>query len=180
MNSVPTCYWHTVFNLKQLFMKSLLRNLLLILGCLAAAIPVSYAEKNPKPFVIPELKEWKAGEGSFIPGKGMKIVYPKGEAELQRIAGMLADDWKLLFGEALQVAEGKGAKGDIILALCKDKALGNEGYEMAVSDRIRLPTPQTMGVYWGRAPCSRWRSRPRTGACPKALSATTPITPCAA
>ena len=33
------------------------------------------ASVNPKPFVIPELKEWKGSDGTFVPTEATKIVY---------------------------------------------------------------------------------------------------------
>ena len=94
------------------------------------------ASVNPKPFVIPELKEWKGNEGKFIPTEQTRIVYPKGNSELQRIARMLADDCNTLFNHTPQIVEGKGKKGDLILSLKKDKSLGQEGYAIRVTDRI--------------------------------------------
>ena len=32
------------------------------------------ASVNPKPFVIPELKEWKGSDGAFVPTEATKIV----------------------------------------------------------------------------------------------------------
>lgn len=32
------------------------------------------ASVNPKPFVIPELKEWKGSDGTFVPTEATKIV----------------------------------------------------------------------------------------------------------
>ncbi|WP_455591378.1 family 20 glycosylhydrolase [Bacteroides sp.] len=107
------------------------------------------AAVNPKPFVIPELKEWKGGDGAFVPTGSTRIVCPAGQAELLRIARMLADDCETMFGYKPQVVEGKGGAGDIILSLRKDKKLGNEGYAVKVTDRVQLSAPQPIGVYWG-------------------------------
>ena len=79
------------------------------------------AAQNAKPFVIPELKEWKGGTGELILNEQTRIVYPKNQPELQRIAQMVAEDCKEMFDYKPAVAEGKGQKGDIILALKKDK-----------------------------------------------------------
>ena len=55
-----------------------------------------------KPFVVPELKSWSAGEGTFVPGEELRVAVPSGDAELLRVAGMLAADWETL----LQMADG--------------------------------------------------------------------------
>ena len=107
------------------------------------------AVQNAKPFVIPELKEWKGGTGELILNEQTRIVYPKNQPELQRIAQMVADDCKELFGHTPAIAEGNGQKGDIILALKKDKKLDKEGYAINIGDRIILSAPETVGVYWG-------------------------------
>ena len=107
------------------------------------------AAQNAKPFVIPELKEWKGGAGELTLNEQTRIVYPKNQPELQRIAQMVADDCKEMFNYTLTIAAGKGQKGDIILALKKDKKLGKEGYAINISDRITLSAPEAVGVYWG-------------------------------
>lgn len=107
------------------------------------------AQNNPKPFVIPELKEWKGSTGELILDEQTRIVYPKNRPELQRIAQMVAEDCRELFHHTPTIAEGKGGKGDIVLALKKDKNLGKEGYAISITDRITLTAPEATGVYWG-------------------------------
>lgn len=121
--------------------------LILAVFCLGA-FPVN-AAVNSKPFVIPELKEWKGAAGFFVPTADTRIVCAPGQPELLRIAGMLAADCETMFGYKPQVAEGKGAVGDIILSVRKDKKLGEEGYAVKVTDRVQLSAPQPIGVYWG-------------------------------
>lgn len=110
--------------------------------------PASGAE-NAKPFVIPELKEWKGGDGQFIPSESMRIVYTADQPELMRIAGLFADDYATMFGRRPEVIKGKGAAGDLILSIRADKKLGKEGYEMKITDRLTLTAPEPIGVYWG-------------------------------
>lgn len=121
----------------------------LILAVLLLGAPAVNAAVNPKPFVIPELKEWKGADGAFVPTESTRIVCAPGQPELLRIARMLAQDCETMFGYKPAVAEGKGAAGDIVLSLRKDKKLGAEGYAVKVTDRVQLSAPQPMGVYWG-------------------------------
>lgn len=107
------------------------------------------AQNNPKPFVIPELKEWQGSTGTLTLDEQTRIVYPKNRPELQRIAQMVAEDCRELFHHTPTIAEGKGGKGDIVLALKKDKNLGKEGYAISITDRITLTAPEATGVYWG-------------------------------
>ena len=47
---------------------------LLITFCLMSVTNIQ-AEINQKPFVIPELKEWKGADGDFIPTNTTRITY---------------------------------------------------------------------------------------------------------
>ena len=135
-------------------MKDTVRLLITIL-CLALCCHVAgWAENtsSAKPFVIPELKEWTAGEGSLELPEGFRIAVPSGDAELLRIAGTFALDWEILSGYRPEVTIDNGGKGDIILELKADhqlSAAGGEGYAVSISDRVRLSAPEAMGVFWG-------------------------------
>lgn len=102
--------------------------------------------QNPKPFVIPELKEWQGKEGCFIPTDKSRIVY--GDASLKHVAEAFASDWKTQFGFAMQVVEGKPEEGDFYLTLKNDKKLGEEGYALSVDKSVMVSAPETTGVYW--------------------------------
>ena len=120
--------------------------LLNILAVLALAVT---AAVHPKPFVVPELKEWKGGEGYIALDEGTRLVVPQGEPELKRIAQMLADDYQTMFNIQLQVIEGKAQKGDLSLSLKKDKKLGKEGYEISISEKgVKITAPEAIGLYW--------------------------------
>ena len=130
-------------------MKKLFITCVLLVLCCIGNSSVVLAGVNPKPFVIPELKEWRGGEGFLPLTTETRITYPKGQTDLQRIARMLVADCQELLGYAPQVVEGKARKGDLHLSLKKDKELGSEGYEIRITDRIELSAPQAIGVYWG-------------------------------
>lgn len=115
-----------------------------IITSLLVCIAVQAA--NAKPFVIPELQEWKGGDGLFVPAQGMKIVC--NDATLQNVAAALARDWNTMFGTKPEVVSGKAGKGDISLSLKKDKKLGKEGYSIRIADGIKVCAPETVGAYW--------------------------------
>lgn len=135
-------------------MKDTVRLLITVL-CLALCSHVAGRAENTssaKPFVIPELKEWSAGEGSLELPEGFRVAVPSGDAELLRIAGTFAMDWEILSGYRPEVTIDNGGKGDIILELKADhqlSATGGEGYAVSISDRVRLSAPEAMGVFWG-------------------------------
>ena len=121
---------------------------------LAAAVAAMFSAQaaNQKPFVIPELKEWRGGEGVFSVGAGSRIVCAAGDKgdkqELRQIAGLLAEDAGKMFGVRLEIAAGKGRDGDIVLSLDGDKSLGEEGYEIFAGSRTELSAPTATGLYW--------------------------------
>lgn len=121
---------------------------LLVAFCLFSISQIN-ATINSKPFVIPELKEWKGAEGFFTPSARTRIVCPKNQAELMRIANMMAEDCQTMFGFRPEVVEGKAQRGDLALSLNKNKKLGKEGYTIRITDRIQLAAPEAIGVYWG-------------------------------
>ena len=105
-------------------------SVLLLCGCLEVSAG------NAKPFVVPELKEWKGQDGFFVPGKDMRVVY--GVPELEKVAELFADDYREMFGKRLEVISGKPSDGDIFLTIKKDKKLGKEGYTVSVAKHVRV------------------------------------------
>lgn len=128
-------------------MKSI--NQLLLILCMALTVTAgAHAAVNPRPFVIPELQEWKGSEGVFTPSSHSRIVYSPKNPDLKRIAGAFAEDYNEMFGIKPEVVAGKGEAGDFILALRADKKLGKEGYTVKVTDRVSISAPEEIGVYW--------------------------------
>ena len=152
----------------------------MILVALCLVCPGVSAVVNPKPFVIPELKEWKGAEGAFVPTETTKIVCPANQPELLRIARMLADDCETMFGHKPEVVQGKGGAGDVILAIRADKKLGKEGYTVKVTDRILLTAPESIGVYGEPVRCFRLRNRAKIISSRKVLCVTFRTTLCVA
>ena len=102
--------------------------------------------QNPKPFVIPELKEWVGKTGDFVPTAQTRIVCA--DETLLPVAQNFADDYEALFGVKLEAAVGKARNGDFRLVLKKDKKLGKEGYSIQIGKQVVVSAPETVGVYW--------------------------------
>ena len=119
---------------------------LLVIFCLTGSL--TRAAVNPKPFVVPELKQWTGKDGNFTPGKDARIVCTSQNPELLRIARMFADDYQQMFGQTLSVAQGKATPGDFVLSLSADKKLGGEGYAIKITDRVAISAPTPTGLYW--------------------------------
>ncbi len=105
--------------------------------------------KNEKPFVIPELREWIGGNGNITIDANTKIVYKKGDAQMEKIAQQFAADLKTMFGYEIEAIAGKASKGDISIATKKNNKLGTEGYKIAIDDKVTLTAPTAQGVFWG-------------------------------
>ena len=119
---------------------------LLVIFCLTGSL--TRAAVNPKPFVVPELKQWTGKDGNFTPGKDARIVCTSQNPELLRIARMFADDYQQMFGQTLSVAQGKATSGDFVLSLSAHKKLGEEGYAIKITDRVAISAPTPTGLYW--------------------------------
>ena len=104
-----------------------------------------YAQ-NEKPFVVPELKEWKGSEGVFIPSADMRVVYT--QDALRSVAEAFAADYGQMFGVTPKVIQGKPSAGDIYFTLKKDKKLGREGYAIRTDRYVTVSAPEAVGVYW--------------------------------
>lgn len=132
---------------------------LLVIFCLTGSL--TRAAVNPKPFVVPELKQWTGKDGNFTPGKDTRIVCTSQNPELLRIARMFADDYQQMFGQTLSVAQGKATSGDFVLSLSADKKLGEEGYAIKITDRVAISAP-TRPVFTGaHAHSCNWRNKIR-------------------
>lgn len=121
-------------------------SLIIVLVC-AAAFAVTAVSQNAKPFVIPELRDWKGGKGSFMPQASTRIVYA--DPSLAEVARDFARDYQTMFGVSLPVEAGKAAKGDIVMQLKADRRLGTEGYTIDIkTDRVTVSAPEAQGAYW--------------------------------
>ncbi len=109
---------------------------------------VADAEVNKKPFVIPELQEWKGSRGMFTPTTTSRIVCAGKDPEVARIAQQFATDYEQMFGRRMQVVQGGAAAGDFVLSISPDKRLGEEGYSLKITNRVAVSAPTSKGLFW--------------------------------
>lgn len=116
-----------------------------LLFCLLASFSV--VAQNPKPFVIPELREWNGGKGTFT--LSPKTVLITGEAE-QEIAKSFADDFNVMFGDKLALnkknAIGNSIRFQLVPHLLTEQ--GNEAYRIEIDKEIKVIANSTQGLYW--------------------------------
>lgn len=119
---------------------------LFLTGFLSLVMPAAAYSLNPKPFVIPELREWQGKDGNFVLNEFSGIVI---ESEnLRSVGEALSADWATMFGVKLNVTIGKKAKGDILLSLKNDKKIPSEGYNIEISDNVKVVASDLQGLYW--------------------------------
>ena len=94
-----------------------------------------YAQQQ-KPFVIPELKEWKGETGFFTPKQSVRIICD--DPDLQKVARQFAADYKALHGVLPEIAGGKPCEGDFLFTIKRDKKLEKEGYDIAIGDCVKV------------------------------------------
>ena len=128
-------------------MRTLLSLLLFVISATITQVSAT-TDKNTKPFVIPELREWKGNKGTFDITTETRIVYPKNNSGLAAVAAQFAADYKKMFGVDLPIAEGTAKRGDIALTIKKDKKLGNEGYTIKIGNKVEIAASTTTGVFW--------------------------------
>ena len=121
---------------------------LLIILCSAISIQANATEKNPKPFVIPELREWTGATGEFAITQETRIVYPRKSAELAEIATLFAEDYKKMTGVELQVVEGNAKAGDIQIAIKRNRKIGDEGYKINIGSKVTIEANTARGAIW--------------------------------
>ena len=123
-----------------------------------------YAQQQ-KPFVIPELKEWKGATGFFMPKQSVRIIY--GAPGLQKIARQFAADYKALFGVLPEIAEGKPCKGDFFFTIKRDKQLEKERYDIVIGDYVKVSANEPVGVYWATRTLLQMGEQYKNGNLPK-------------
>ncbi len=137
-----------------------------VLAAFLCFILSSFAQ-NAKPFVIPELKEWKGDEGHFTPAVTAKIVCDVDNAELKQVASLFAADYETLFGKKLTIVSKGASEGDFTFRLKKDKALGKEGYAMAIGKKVAVSAPTVTGIYWATRTLLQMAEQDESRALPK-------------
>jgi len=124
-----------------------------LLPCIALfAVSNACQTTNPKPGVIPTLRQWTGGTGSLILTKRSRITYPTSQAhELVSLAKVLREDIRAATGLSLGIALGEAPKpGDIELRLDPDIAeINKEGYRLSIGDRVELSAKTETGEFYG-------------------------------
>ncbi len=129
-----------------------------------------WADVNPKPFVIPELKTWTGAEGQTALSGRIVVKSSK----LNAVAKALVADYKQLTGRKLTVATGAAKAGDIVLSVSKDKKLGNEGYTLRIGNTVEIAAATEQGAFWGTRTLLQVSEQQKDGTLPKGSTVDVP------
>lgn len=106
---------------------------------------------NAAPRILPELREWVGGTGSFAATAAKRAVYA--DDSLKVMAEDFAADFATVTGVTLDVVKGTTAtSGDIFFGLSDDASRGlkDEGYLVeALGDKVVVIAEEVAGANWG-------------------------------
>lgn len=125
-----------------------IQRLFLFLVIFLAPQAISASGLNKKPFIIPEVKEWEGDIGEFLIDEKTTIRINKNSTTELEMAKILANDLKKLIGLNLRIEEGKPIANSISFDIKRNKRLGEEGYQVKISDRVKIEAPYKIGLYW--------------------------------
>lgn len=146
------------------------KKILALATCCMLSAGALWADINPKPFVVPELKTWSGAEGqTALSGR---IVVKN--AKLKAVAAALAADYKEMFGKELTIVNGVTKGGDVVLSLKKDKALGDEGYTMNVGSAVEITAATERGAFWATRTLLQIAEQHKDGNLPKGKTTDVP------
>lgn len=146
------------------------KKILTLAACCMLSAGALWADINPKPFVVPELKTWSGAEGqTALSGR---IVVKN--AKLKTVATALAADYKEMFGKELTIVNGATKGGDVVLSLKKNKALGDEGYTMNVGSAVEITAATERGAFWATRTLLQIAEQHKDGNLPKGKTTDVP------
>lgn len=120
-----------------------MKRTILCLALLLTTLPF-WAQVNEKPFVVPEVTQWKGATGEVVPSGRVVAKSKAFEGVAQQLVSD-ATEMRLPFNA---IDKGKTAKGDVVLQMVKDKGLGKEGYRIEMGDHIIVSATTKTGAFW--------------------------------
>ncbi len=107
---------------------------------------------NPPPLVIPALREWHGGQGSFLlTGSSRIVLDPSSALTLQTTALVFQQDLLAVTGYRLPViVQATPQNGGFFLTLkSSDRLIGDEGYLLTIADNLTLSAHTPQGIFYG-------------------------------
>ncbi len=129
-------------------MKNKILGAVALLALALAVKPMGAVAQNAKPFVIPEVREWKGAEGMMTLGTTVSVVTTDGT---ESVAQAFAGDLDVLCGiKANVVTKAKPQAGDIVFKVVADKKKkqNTEAYTISITDKVEVSSTSATGLYW--------------------------------
>ena len=104
---------------------------------------------NPRPNVLPAIREWKGLNGEFKTTDDSRIVI-KDEA-LREEAEMLSYYCEKMLGFKLSIITGNPQAGDFYIALGGDASLSDEGYFIEIKDIVKISAYNQKAILYSAA-----------------------------
>ncbi len=125
---------------------------LLFAGILVVAMGFIIATSNPKPRVIPAVREWTGGFGKITIRPTSRIcIDPDHSSELEDTALAFREDLSLISGLELSIScsENHLKNGFILSLVDDDPELGDEGYVIDSGVNIFIRARTATGIFYG-------------------------------
>ena len=133
----------------MLMMKNKISGVVILFALALAVKPLCAVAQNAKPFVIPEIREWKGADGMMSLGTPVSVVTGEGT---ENVAKAFADDLGVLCGmKAAVVTKAKPQPGDLVFRIVADKKKKQnpEAYTISITDKVVVSSTSVTGLYWG-------------------------------
>lgn len=118
-----------------------------IFSFLFVLIALTAFSQNPKPFVVPEIREWNGGNGTFpVSAKTAIVANP----QTQDVARTFAADYKTMFGKTLKVKQGSATEGSLVFTINPNilEEKGEEAYRIEIGKIVQVTANSPLGLYW--------------------------------
>ncbi len=128
------------------------RNELVFAGILVLVMGIVVVSSNPKPLVIPAVREWASGFGRITLHPTSRIcIDPEYSDQLENTALTFQEDLFIISGLDLSIScSEKPFLDDFYLTLeADDPTLGTEGYQIQSGLNITIQAASSTGVYYG-------------------------------
>ena len=126
--------------------------------------PALAQSTNETPEVLPTLRQWTGGVGTFTLTASSRIVINSGSnttsstlhgitTDIQSTAANLREQFYLSTGLSLSIVSASTAQsGDILLTLLNSRngTLGDEGYVLSIGNTIEISANTVTGIFYGR------------------------------
>ena len=109
------------------------------------------AGDNAVPNVLPGLREWKGSTGSFVISDDTDLILS--DDSMQQAAEVIQTYFIDMLGREINIVSGEEPQsGDIYLCAGGSvEELGEEGYELLISDTLTITSPTVTGMTYGGA-----------------------------